>query len=106
MAKQDQAYKGKIYIQTAEPIRYPTPITLVRPPLLTQQITADFQLSQEAWNKLSSQMTEIVEANKLLKEAIKSTYKKVNSIPNPPPKKAFHTTKTPKKVNKTVKFAR
>ena len=59
MANQDQAYKGQNYNQTTEPIRYPILITPVRPPVLTQQIIADFQLSQEEWNMLSSQMTEM-----------------------------------------------
>ena len=76
MANQDQIYNHQAYTQTAEPIRYPTPISAVRPPVLTQQITADFQLSQEAWNKLSSQMTEMAETNKILKKAIMNTYKK------------------------------
>ena len=44
MANQDQAYKGQTFTQTEEPIRYPTPITPVRPLVLTQQITTDFQL--------------------------------------------------------------
>ena len=39
-------------------------------------------------------MTEMAETNKLLQKAIKNTYKKVNSIPNQPPKKASKTTKT------------
>ena len=76
MANQDQAYKDQTYPQTAEPIRYPTPLSLVRPPVLTEQITTDFQPLQEAWNKLSSQMTEMAETNKLLKKAIKNIYKK------------------------------
>ena len=99
MANQDQAYKGQTYIQTAELIKYPTPTTPVRPPVLIQQIT-DFHLSQEAWNKISSKMTEMEETNKLLKKEIKKTYKKVNTIPNPPPKKASNTTKTLRKVDK------
>ena len=57
MANQDQTYEGQNYSQAAEAIRYPTPITPARPPVLTQQITTDVQLSQEAWNKLSSHMT-------------------------------------------------
>ena len=76
----------------------------VRPPVLTQQITTDFQLSQEAWNKLNSQITDMEETNKLLKRAVKNAYKKCYRIPNPPPKKASSTTKTPKKVDKIVKF--
>ena len=44
------------------------------------------------------------ETNKWLKGALKNTYKKLNKISNPPPKKASNTTKTPKKVDKTVKF--
>ena len=70
MANQDQIYKGQTHIQTAEPIRYPSSISPVRPPVLTQQITTDFQLSQEVWNKFSSQMTEMAETNKLLKKAL------------------------------------
>ena len=92
MPNQGQAYKGQTYTQTAESIRYPTPITPVGLPVLTQQIPTDFQLLQEAWNKLSSQMTEMAETNKLSKKAIKNT-KKVNSIPNPTPKKVSNTKK-------------
>ena len=44
-----------------EPIRCPTQISPTRPLVVTQQIAADFQLSQEAWNKLSSQMNEMAE---------------------------------------------
>ena len=35
----------------------------------------EFQLSQGVWNKFSSQMNETAETNKLLKRAVKSTYK-------------------------------
>ena len=59
MATQDQTYKDQTNIQTTEPIRYPPSVSPVRPPVLTQQITAYFQLSQEAWNKHSSQMSEM-----------------------------------------------
>ena len=44
MAAQDQTYKGQTHFQTAEAIRYPSPMSSVRPVVLTQQITADFQL--------------------------------------------------------------
>ena len=54
MANQDQTYECQTHIQTAEQIRYLMPISPVRPPVLTLQITAHFQLSEEAWNKLSS----------------------------------------------------
>ena len=40
MATQDQRYKGQANIQTTEPIRYLTLMSPVRPPVLTQQITA------------------------------------------------------------------
>ena len=49
--------------QTTNQIRYPTTIVLIRVPTLTQQITADFQLSQEAWDHLSIEMNEMVETN-------------------------------------------
>ena len=50
-------------------------------------------------------MTEIAETNKLLKRVVKNTYKKLNSTPNLPHKKACNTAESPKKVSKTVKFA-
>ena len=87
MANQDQTYIDQTHIQTPDPIRYPTPTSPVRLPVLTQQITAEFQLSQEAWNKLRRQMTEMAETSTILKRAVKNIYKKVNSIPNLPPKK-------------------
>ena len=37
-------------------IKCPKTMSLTKPPLLTQQFTADFQLLQEAWKQLSSQM--------------------------------------------------
>ena len=40
-------------LYTIELIRYPNVISLTRPPIVTQEITTDFQLSQEAWNKLT-----------------------------------------------------
>ena len=63
MANQDQTYKCQTHSQTPKAIRYPTHMSPVRPSVLTQQITTDFPLSQEAWNKLSSQMTEMAETN-------------------------------------------
>ena len=67
MANQDQTYKGQTNIQTPEPIRYLAPMSPVRSPVLTQHITADFQILQEAWNKLSSQMTEMAETKIITK---------------------------------------
>ena len=56
---QDQTHNSPTNIQTIELIKYITPISPTRPPLLTKQIMEDFQLSQEAWNKLSSQMNKM-----------------------------------------------
>ena len=67
MATQDQTYKGENNIQMEETIRYPTPMSPARPLVLTQQITAAFQLLQESWNKLSSQMSKMAKTDKLLK---------------------------------------
>ena len=63
MANQAQTHNGPTNIQTIELIRYLTPTSPARLPVLRQQITADFQLSQEAWNKLRSQMNEVAETN-------------------------------------------
>ena len=41
---------------------------------------ADFQLSQEAWNKLSTQMNEMAETNTLLKKTVKITYKRLTNV--------------------------
>ena len=56
-------------------IKYPTTISVTKPPILTQQFTTYFQLSQEAWKQLNNQMNEKVKTNKLLKKAIQGTYK-------------------------------
>ena len=58
----------------------------------------DVQLSQVAWNKLSSQMNEMAEMNKLLKKVVKSTYKKLTSAPKQYPKKTPNNMKTSKKT--------
>ena len=50
-------------------------------------------------------MSEMAETNKLLKRAVKNTYKKLTSILKQPPKKTSNTAQTPMKVDKTVKFA-
>ena len=59
---------------------------------------ADFQLSQEAWNKLSSKMNEMAEMNKLLKKAVKSTYKKLTSVLKQYPKKTPNNMGTSRKM--------
>ena len=51
-----------------------------------------------AWNKLSSQMSKMAETNKLLKR------KNLTSILRQPPKKTSKDAKTPKNIDKTVKF--
>ena len=75
MANQDKDYKCQTYTETTDPIRYPTPISQVRLLALTQQITTDFQITQEAWNHLNSQMTEMAARKNLLKKATKNNYK-------------------------------
>ena len=45
--------------QTTRQIRYATANSPTRPTILTQEITADLQLSQEAWDHFSNQMNEI-----------------------------------------------
>ena len=102
MATQDQTYKGQTNIQTTEPIRHPTPMFPVRLPVLTQQITVDFQLSQEAWNKLGRQMSEMAKTNKLLKRGVKNTYKKFTSILRQPSKKTSNDAKNPTEVDKQL----
>ena len=48
---------GLLIPQTTGQIRYPTAILPNRPPILTQQITTDFLLSQEAQDHISNQQT-------------------------------------------------
>ena len=71
-ANQDQTHNGPTDLQKIEAIKYPTLISPTRLPVLTLQIMADFQLSQEALNKLSCQMNEMAETNKLLKRQSKA----------------------------------
>ena len=75
MANQNQTHNGPTNVQTIEVIKHPTQISPTRSPVLTQQITADFQKSQDAWNKLSNHMNEMTKINELLKKAVKGTYK-------------------------------
>ena len=82
---QDQIHNSPTNVQTIEWIRYPTQTSPARPPVLTQQVMADLQLSQEAQNKLSGQMNEMAETNKLLKKAVKSSYKKLTTVPKQDP---------------------
>ena len=84
-------------LKTIELIRYPTAISPIRLPVLTQQIMADFQLSQEAWKKLNSQRNKMAEMNKFLMKVVKTTYKKLTSVPKQYPKKT-HNIKTFKKM--------
>ena len=86
------------------PIKYPTTISATKPPILTKQISADFQILQEAWKQVSSQMNKMIETNKFLKRQSRPTYKhltnkqKQNLRNYPQPK----TTAT--ETEKTVKF--
>ena len=90
-------------LQTVEQVRYPITISTTRSPILTQ-IMADFQLSQEAWKKIRSQRNEMAETNKLLKKAVKSTYKILTTVPQQYPKKTPNNMKTSKKTKNTFKF--
>ena len=64
--------------------------------------TADFQLSQEAWKQLSSQMNEIVETNKLFKKAIQGTYKKLTNVQKQSLRNSLNPKKTATKTGKIV----
>ena len=66
--------RGSRTPQAARQITDPTKISPTKPPILTQQIMTDFQISQEAWNQLSSQMNGMVETNNLLNKVIQGTY--------------------------------
>ena len=63
MANQNQTHNGPSNIHTIELIRYPIQISPTRPPAVIQQIKADFQLSPEAWNKLSSKINKMIKTN-------------------------------------------
>ena len=87
------------------PQRYSTTISPARPPILSQQITTDFQLSQEAWYHLSNQMNEMSETNRLIKKEVKNAYKKLTNIQKQSSKKVPTNVKMTKKTGKkTVKF--
>ena len=53
--------------QTTCQIRYPIAMLLTRHPILTQQIKADFKLSQETWDHLSNPMNEMAQRDSLRK---------------------------------------
>ena len=87
-------YRHMHNVSPVQPIIYPTTISPTKPPILTQQITTDFQLSQEAWKQLSSQMNKMIKMNKLFKNAVQGTYKKLTNVQeqnirnSPQPKKS------------------
>ena len=60
---------------------------------MTQQISADFQLSQDAWDHLSNKMNEMAETNRLIKKAIKNAYKELAYVQKLSPKKTLLNTK-------------
>ena len=90
--------------QTTGQIKYPTTISPTKPPMSSQQIIADFQLSQEAWNQLRKQMNVMAEINKLSKKAVQNTYKRVANVQKQNSKKTPNNLKIPKKMAKTVKL--
>ena len=47
-------YRNTHNTSPVPPIKYPTTILPTKLPIIAQQITADFQLSQEAWKQLSN----------------------------------------------------
>ena len=51
----------KVFFQILQ--RYLPAILPARPSILAQQITADFQLTQEVWDHLSKQLNEISETD-------------------------------------------
>ena len=103
LTNQDQTHNGPTNIQTTELIRYP-PISLIRPPIVTQQIWAVFQLSQEAWNKLSNQMKRWLKQTNYFKKAVKSTYQKLTNIPKQYNTKVPNHLKTHENIGKKAKF--
>ena len=66
MANQDHTHNGPTNIQTIEQLDTQPQYLHIGWPVLTQQITADFQVPQEVWNKLSSQINKMAKTNKLL----------------------------------------
>ena len=66
--------------QTTSELRYPFVGFATRLPVLTQQITSDFQLSQKALDHLRNQMNELAETNRLLKKAVKNTYQTLTNV--------------------------
>ena len=68
-------YRKRCSTSPISQIKYHRTNSPTMSPILTQQITADFQLSQEAWNQLSNQMNGMDKTNKLLKKVVQGTYK-------------------------------
>ena len=51
-----------------------------RPPVLTQQLTADYIMSQHAWDKTTTKVNEMAKENKLNKEAVCKTYNTATGV--------------------------
>ena len=84
------AQSGLQIPQITGQIGYPTTMLPTRPPILTQQIIADFQLSQEVWDHLSNQMNEMDETNRLLKGGVNNTYKNLTNVKKQGAKKTLN----------------
>ena len=44
-----------------------------RPPVLRQQLTADYLMSQHAWDEITTKLNEMAKENRLIKQAVCKT---------------------------------
>ena len=51
-----------------------------RPPVVTQQLTADYVISQHAWDEITTKLNEMAKENRLIKQAVCKTYNTATDV--------------------------
>ena len=59
------------------PLVFPQAFLPNSSPRLTQQLTTDYTLNPHVWNDIADKMNEMVEENRLIKQAVLGTYEKM-----------------------------
>ena len=83
-----------------------------RPPVLTQQLTADYVMSQHAWDEIMTMLNEMAEEDRLIKQTFHKTYnsaagvlgKAKNKTLAASPNDSTNTCKQPDQGSKSVRF--
>ena len=51
-----------------------------RPPVLTQQLTADYVMSQHTWDEITTNVNEMAKENRFIKQAVNKTHNTATGV--------------------------